>query len=149
MSDLQRTVRERCYRVVRDRMDRNDIARSYTQRFISAYFGSRTETLEWERAKHNLVRLRDAARTHSAELAIVVYPVLVQLNDDYPFTEICDLLVEYAESIDVPVHNLLPYFLGQNAAELWVSSWDQHPNAEGHRLTADALEPFLADLLAP
>ena len=133
------------YRMYRDRMDRADIAASYTQRFLNSYFGDRDDTAEWRRAQHNLKLLRDGAHGRQAKFALVIFPILVELNENYPFTEICDLLEEYGRSLGVPVYNLLPDFLGEDAASLWVSPWDQHPNAEGHRLVADALESFLTE----
>jgi len=137
------------FRLVRDRLDRNKIARTYTQRFIDAYFGSESQTAEWRRAQRNLAQLRDNARQAGADFALVIYPVLVQLDEHYPFTGICDAIEDYGESIGVPVYNLLPDFLGHDASQLWVSPWDQHPNGQGHRITADALTPFLAGLLGP
>ena len=56
-------------------------------------------------------------------------------------------IVAFGEEHGLPVHDLLPAYLGEDAPGLWVSSLDQHPNAEGHRIAADSIEPFLRALL--
>lgn len=47
----------------------------------------------------------------------------------------------------MPTHDLLPAFLGRDASRLWVSAWDQHPNAEAHAVAAQSLLPFVRGLL--
>ncbi len=136
------------YRLLRDRLDRRDIANDYTKRFLNGYFGSVSQTAEWHRARRNLTELRDLTRAHGAKFGLVIFPVLVELDEGYPFQPICDLVVEFGNSIDVPVHNLLDVFMGRDASRLWVSPMDQHPNADGHALVAEALMPFMVDLLS-
>ncbi len=135
------------FRLLRDALDRRDISRIYTQRFLNAYFGNDTETREWQVAQDNLLRLRDFARNHSADMGLVVFPVLVQLTGDYPFQAICDLLADFCGTNDIPVHDLMDGFRGQNASQLWVSPWDQHPNPRGHALVAESLMPFVLQML--
>jgi hypothetical protein len=36
---------------------------------------------------------------------------------------------------------------GKNAADLWVSPANQHPNARGHEIAANSILPFLGQLL--
>jgi hypothetical protein len=43
---------------------------------------------------------------------------------------------------------MLPDFQGQRGPELWVSTYDQHPNAQGHAIAARALLPFVRELLS-
>ena len=59
-----------------------------------------------------------------------------------------DLLVGFGREHGFATHDLLPAFLGREAAELWVSPLDQHPNAAGHALAAESLLPFVTELLA-
>lgn len=135
------------FRLLRDALDRRDISRIYTQRFLNAYFGNDGETREWQVAQGNLLRLRDLARSHSADMGLVIFPVLVQLTDAYPFQPICDLLADFCEVNDIPVHDLMDAFRGRNASQLWVSPWDQHPNPRGHALVAESLMPFVLQML--
>lgn len=76
-----------------------------------------------------------------------VFPVLAGLDEDCPFRDICELLVEFAPSHDMPAHSLLPAFLGRHGPDLWVSSFGQHPNEEAHAIAAESLLPFVIGLL--
>ena len=136
------------YRVLRDRRDRKNVAEKYTRRFDRAYFGSAEETAEWRRAQEDVIELQRRALQRGTRVGFVVFPVLAELDGTYPFRAICDLLVTFAERNRMPVHNLLPDYLGLAAADLWVSGLNQHPNARGHRIAADALLPFVRQLLA-
>lgn len=135
------------WRLVRDNFDRRVVSDQYTQRFLDAYLGNELETREWRTAERNLVHIRDVAEKYGARTGLVIFPILVQLDDNYPFTPICELLSDFAEVNHMPSLDLLDTFRGHNAADIWVSPWDQHPNAEGHQLVADALTPFVVELL--
>ena len=136
------------YRRVRDNLDRRDVGERYTRTFQRAYLGEEDETEEWRAAQRNLRQLRALALERGTSVGFVIFPVLVGLEGDYPFEAICALLEDWARAEGFPVLNLLETFRGKRDAELWVSSWDQHPNALGHRLAAEALVPFAAELLA-
>ncbi|MBX3703146.1 MAG: hypothetical protein KF822_05180 [Steroidobacteraceae bacterium] len=51
---------------------------------------------------------------------------------------------EALRAAGLPVVNLLGIYPEERRAALRVASWDDHPNAEGHRLIADRLYPGLA-----
>jgi hypothetical protein len=137
------------YRLFRDARDREQVAKHYTERFRAAYFGPPHQTSEWRRAQANLLSLRDLAAARGTKVGFVVFPVLVQLDDDYPFREISQLIETFAKKNGFPTYNLLPDFMGRDATDYWVSGFDQHPNVQGHELVADRLEPFLSSLLTP
>ena len=71
-----------------------------------------------------------------------MFPVLAGLDDDYPFTDICDLLLEFAAREQMPSLSLLPAFSGRHGPDLWVSPFDQHPNETAHAIAADAILAF-------
>lgn len=135
------------YRLIQDTEDRKRVASLYTDRFRSAYHGPSHQTGEWRRAQRNLLELRDRARARSTRVGFVIFPVLVELDDPYPFQEIVDTLETFARDSGFPTYNLLPDFMGRYAPSYWVSSFDQHPNAKGHALVAKSLEPFVRELL--
>lgn len=135
------------YRVVRDSQDRRDIQTAYIERFRRAYFGGSAETAEWRLARKNLLEIRRLAEARGARVGLVVFPVLVELAGDYPFQAICAEILRFCEEAGIPAMNLLDAYRGKQATELWVSSLDQHPNVEGHRIAADGIEPFLLELL--
>lgn len=135
------------FRLWRSVGDRQLVAERYTERFRAAYFGPRHQTAEWRNAQANLLTLRDRARARGARVGLVVFPVLVQLDESYPFRAISQLVDAFAREHDIPVYDLLPDFMGRDAPDYWVSPFDQHPNERGHALVAERLEPFLRKLL--
>jgi len=136
------------YRLVRDRLDRRAITNAYLAEFHAAYFGSYDHTAEWRAAQRNLRALFSECRERAIPVGIAVFPVLAALDDTYPFRPISELLLAWARAEGVPAHDLLPAFLGRDASRLWVSPWDQHPNAEAHGIAAESLLPFARSLLS-
>ena len=136
------------YRLVRDSVDRRRIAEQYTATLNRSYFGTSEQTVEWRLAQKNILQLARFAREHAAVMGLAIFPILVDLHDQYPFGAICDTMNAFAVSNSIPVHNLLPDFKGHDAPGLWVSVFDQHPNERGHAIAARALLPFVRDLLA-
>jgi len=135
------------YRFVKNRLDRSMISNKYTQSLKNAYLGDRDQTKVWRNAQADLLKIKSLAQTHSTEIGFVIFPVLAELNESYPFKEICNHLEEFAIAHDFPVHNLLPSFLGYNASELWVSAYNQHPNEKAHQIAAESMLPFVNELL--
>ncbi len=135
------------YRYCRDYWDRRNISSNYANRFHKSYFGNSKETAEWQRAQTNLLKIRDLGRQNSAVVGFVVFPMHVELNEDYPFCDICDRIENFAVMNGMASHNLLPAFLGKDASDLWISAYDQHPNEKAHSIAAGSLFPFVANLL--
>jgi hypothetical protein len=135
------------FRVVRDRLDRADVARSYGSEITRAYLGDESETEEWRSAQTELLELRDLAAEQGASVGFVVFPILVELSESYPFRGVCDLLASFARGHGMPTLDLLPAYLGHDATELWVSPMNQHANAAGHAIAARAMLPFVRGLL--
>jgi lysophospholipase L1-like esterase len=137
------------YRSYRDARDRSEVSERYTQRFRDAYFGDEAQTAEWRAAQQNLIALRERAASRGIRMGLAIFPVLVSLGEpDYPFAAICERIAEFARANGIPVRDLLSAYRGLPDAELWVSKVDQHPNARGHAVAAEALAPFAAELLA-
>lgn len=146
----RRSIRYRLsflYRMVRDARDRETVGSLYTNRFRAGYFGAEHQTSEWRRAQSNLLKLRDLALARKTAMGMVVFPVLVDFDEPYPFQAISDLVVAFARKNDLPVYDLLPDFMGRYAPDYWVSPLDQHPNERAHALVAQRLEPFVMRLL--
>ena len=135
------------FRTIRDGFDRKSIGKRSTEGYLESYFGNEAQTSEWRRAQANLLKLQELAREASVPVGFVIFPTLIELNDAYPFRRICDLLQEFAVQHGMPVHNLLPDFMGEDAPSLWVSSRNQHPNERGHQIAADSMLPFVKGLL--
>jgi hypothetical protein len=135
--------------MVRDRLDRQALGAYYTERFHEAYFGPGDATLEWQRAQADIAAIAREARAAGIPVGLVIFPVLIDLDDDYHFRDICDAVAAFGAAEGLPTFSLLPAFLGRNGPDLWVSDSDQHPNARAHAIAAEALAPFVTTLLGP
>jgi lysophospholipase L1-like esterase len=121
-----------------------ELADSYEESFAP-------ESTDWLEARRELRAVRDLGRATPFGLAFVIFPVLWQLSDDYPFAASHRRIAAFAREIDVPLLDLLGAFAGHDGPELWAHPSNQHPNATAHALAADAIRGFLEAeaLLAP
>jgi len=71
--------------------------------------------------------------------------MLYRLDGGYPLSEVVDSITAFADEKGIPVLSLLPAFRGRDAPDLWLSPFDQHPNARAHAIAAEALWPFLEE----
>jgi lysophospholipase L1-like esterase len=147
--DAQSFLYRRLYlvRVIQDNIDRLRISEQYSDALHKSYFGNEKETQEWRRAQDNLLTIKKIGEQINARVALVVFPVLVELNDNYPFKDICNTIVQFSSRNGIPTHNLLPAFMDMYSPDLWVSALNQHPNAKGHEIAANSILPFLRELL--
>ena len=80
-------------------------------------------------------------------MLLVAIPELHSFEDN-PFPQVDALLQDVlATHPEVAFLDLRPHLVGQDPQSLWVSLEDHHPNAEGHRLFAEAMMPALAEVL--
>lgn len=135
------------YRYYRSIAERKSLSRVYSRALIDSYTGTPEQQVQWDIAKTDIQKIVALGTDINAEVGLVVFPVLVELNQNYPFQKICDTLVDFGNEIAVPTHSLLPAFIGRKGPNLWVSTYDQHPNELGHSIAAESITPFLRDLL--
>jgi lysophospholipase L1-like esterase len=136
------------YRILRDRSDRQEVSRRYVRRFLDAYGPDRAENRQWRLAQRNLLELRALAAERSTKFGLVIFPVLADLGEGYPFEPILDEIERFASTHDLETLNLMAAFRGRSASRLWVSAWNQHPNEEAHAIVAESLLPFVRKLLS-
>ena len=137
----------RIYRYFREQTELTRLSRQYLQDLRTGYLGTPDEIRQWQRAQRDLLRIRDGACRAGVKFALVIFPVLFELNEDYPLTDICREIERFGADNEIPTFSLLPAFLGRDAASLWVSPLDQHPNERGHAIAAEAMEPFVRGLI--
>lgn len=90
--------------------------------------------------------LDDLIRTvelNQRKIAIVLFPMLYRLDED-PFRGAAEVVRGVAARWPVPVIDLLPIFARFEADRITLSPYDRHPNAEGHRIAAEAILAGLA-----
>jgi hypothetical protein len=136
------------YRLYSDSRDRTLISDSYTQAMNDSYFGDRQQTQEWRIAQTNMRHIKMVGEEMHARVGLIVFPVLADFNGPYPFQRIVDEVARFGSESQLPTLNLLPAFKGKNAADLWVSSLNQHPNSIGHEIAANGMLAFVQELVA-
>jgi lysophospholipase L1-like esterase len=87
--------------------------------------------------------LRAFAQIPDCQVAVVLYPLLEQLERDYPLQPIYDRVQAMAEAAGLPVLNLTTEFRGSATADQWVDPSDHHPNGTAHRAAATAIADWL------
>ena len=105
--------------------------------------GGAEETREWQRAQANLQYIRSESNRLGAQFFLIIFPVLFELEGDYPLATTIEEIARFAEVEQMANLSLLPAFRGRSAFDLWVSPLDQHPNKEGHAIAANAIHEFL------
>ncbi len=93
-----------------------------------------------------LQRAGEICRAQRVRLGVVVFPMLHRLAD-YPFRDVHAVLRAGCDRAGIAFLDLAPAFEGRSADELWVHPSDHHPNAAAHTIAAEALRPFVNDLL--
>ena len=135
------------FRMYQDSRDRTYLSEKYSRALNESYLGDSEQTQEWKIAKANILKIRAIGEAMGAKVGLIVFPVMVELNDNYPFREICKVIAGFGTENGISTHSLLTDFMGKNGPDLWVSSLDQHPNAVAHEIAANSIAPFLRQLL--
>ena len=106
-----------------------------------AWLRARTRRIADPLLEASFQRFATTVRSHGAVPAVLALNVVV---DEPPKT------IPLRRAIDaagLPVFDLFEVFPADRLPSLRVAPWDDHPNAAGHRIIADALYPALAAFL--
>ncbi len=113
-----------------------ELQTAYNQNFES---GSRG----WTQAQRALESAAELAKRDQFQLVLMIFPVLWNLSDNYPFSMIHETVASFARSRGIATLDLLPEFTGHQGPELWVHPTNQHPNEIAHEIAGRALFRFL------
>lgn len=133
---------------------RQQMSRHYNQGYFTnprAFFSEVRPSgdMDWPAARKALERMVTLGRERGFRVGLTIFPELFSLDDDYPFAQIHRFVAAECQQLGLPVHDLLPAFLGHRDEDLWVHPTDHHPNEEAHRIAAEALVTFVrSELLA-
>lgn len=112
--------------------------------YLSYYQGA--ESAHWERARDALTWMAHTCAARGGRFGVVAFPLMHRLDDD-PLTAITDLVRTAAQASGAGFLDLTPSFAGRDAQTFWAHPSDRHPNAAAHEIAADALTPFVTELL--
>lgn len=114
-------------------------------RRIVAYYRAlyRDGSPGWRESRRALRRI--IARCHEAHVPcyVVLFPILYELGDAYPFRAIHERIRAEVEGMGATLIDLLPRLEGRRTETLWVHPVDQHPNERVHRIAAEELAAAL------
>jgi lysophospholipase L1-like esterase len=80
-------------------------------------------------------------------LAVVQYPMLFGLKNEYPFAREHAKVRTTLEAMNISVFDLAPAFKGHDEQALWVHPRDSHPNRTANAIAAKAIAERLEMLL--
>ena len=92
--------------------------------------------------------MHELARAAGAEFHLVIFPGMQGLDREYYQDNVYARLEAFGKDDEMRVTNLFPAFRGEDPFSLHVSIVDEHPNARGHEIAADALLPDLRRAVA-
>lgn len=127
-------------------LDRPRRVRDQSRAVSASYAQAMVSRENLERVDALVRAMTEETSSRGAALLIVMFPFMHQL-DHYPLADPQRRVLRRAELAGADVLDLLPAFEGRDARRLWVASADHHPNAEGHRIAADAMLDAVASRL--
>ncbi len=123
------------------------LARSLAARRLQAdYFDTIRRSFDspiWEQDKKLLGLLTDEARNSGFRLIVLIFPVLWELDGNYPFEDLHGRIAAACRAAGCECIDLLETYRGHPAESLWVHPTDHHPNELAHRLAAERLAAIL------
>ncbi len=126
-------------------LEERRVGRETTQWYLEMFDEPNREG--WEATQDHIEQMRSEMTDRGGELLVVLLPLLVSLEGDYPFALLSETISDALESRGVPFHDTTPALFGQSSSDLWVHPADRHPNEVGHRLIADNVRPVIEAML--
>ena len=105
--------------------------------------GYRPDSRGWHLMQKAMDEATVLSETHGFQLAVALFPVLVNLDGDYPFDSIHETIAGFMKSRNTPFVDFLPLYRGREDGSLWVHEKDLHPNQVATALAAKNLAGFL------
>lgn len=103
----------------------------------------------WQATLDHIEAMHRAMQSRGGALVVALWPLLVELDGDYPFTDVHRTIREALEARGVRFVDTLDAFVGEEPESLWVHATDRHPNGRAHAVFASrVLETLRAGLSA-
>lgn len=127
------------------RLTRGQVQDEMIASYLESYFGSDEQAALWKRCSDSLAEAKALSREHRFKLAVVIFPVLIQLDGEHALKAVYDLVEAKCADLDIPTLNLLDAFRGADPESLWVSPTNAHPNAAAYARTIEPLADFFIE----
>lgn len=102
----------------------------------------------WAATVEHLIAMDRAMRERGGALVVVLWPLMVGLDGEYPFDSAHGTIRRSLERRSIRFHDTLEAFRGRTPAELWVHASDRHPNEHAHAVFARDAEPIVTAALS-
>ena len=113
--------------------------------YLEHYFGAQRPA--WLRAQEALLDMQVRCAEAGAAFGVAYFPLLHAVGEP-PLDRIADEVRAACDAVEIPFVDLTPALEDGDEQRLWLHPVDHHPNARAHRLVAEPLAAFAADLLA-
>ncbi|MCB9870404.1 MAG: SGNH/GDSL hydrolase family protein [Planctomycetes bacterium] len=127
---------------VRDRYFRASSARKYIRECVDSFS---PQSDKWSQCRTALDGIHRLCTERKIPLLVVIFPFFIDLDGDYPFQPIHEVVRGHCDKQGIPVLDLRNTYRGFHGPELWVHPTDQHPNEKAHELAATAIVAFLRE----
>ena len=107
--------------------------------------GYRPDSHGWQLMQTAMGEANTLAEKHGFKLAVALFPVLVQLDENYPFESIHKTIETFMRSENTLFLDFLGVFRGHEDKTLWVHEKDLHPNEFATSAAARKLAEFLIE----
>jgi len=94
---------------------------------------------DWITTQNSLEEFTNICRENEIECYFIMFPLLINLDENYPFYKLHEIVKSKIEPSGIPIIDILPALLGMDFTELWVHPTDQHPNEVAHNIIAEFL----------
>ncbi len=99
----------------------------------------------WLSCEEALRAIRDACARRGVRFAVAILPFIVSFDETHPMAAAHRQVAAFCEAEGIPCLDLLPAYMGESAARLAVSPVNNHMNAEGNRIAAEAILAWLLE----
>lgn len=139
---LPSALRPQLFHRLSERIERRRRGREAVRRTRAEFHPS---ALGWKQVQQAWMDARVLSRAYDFRLAVVVFPYMIELDGEYPYSQLHERLAYSVRALDLPVLDLLPAFRGEDGESLWVHPSNQHPNERAHAIAADAIHTWLRE----
>lgn len=125
-------------------------SRRTASRFVPALIRATQDgSPDIEAAKQEIRAMHAACKRDGVRFLLAIYPIIFQLDDNYPLRAYHDALARFAAAEGIPCADFLPGFRGLPHWKLRVHDTDPHPNLWAQHIAARQLADALLALRPP
>jgi hypothetical protein len=125
------------------RIENGRIARETTRWYLDMY--GAVNAPGWRRTRAEIVAMSAEMKARGGALILMVWPLLVGLDDAYPFREPHREIGAFCRGAGIRHLDLLDVLERRAPESLWVHDLDMHPNEHAHAMAAEALARVLLE----